>query len=60
VAITPDQAKEVGGNIWFNQENGLYRAGYVSAFPYSPLPMANAPLFFIIGFYYLALCFAYD
>lgn len=40
VAITPDQAKEIGDNLWLNQENGIYRAGYVSAFIYFPLPVA--------------------
>lgn len=27
VAVTPEQAREVGGNIYFMPENGIYRAG---------------------------------
>jgi hypothetical protein len=45
LAITPDQAKEVGGNIWFNPKKGLYRAGYASTITYSLLLMATAILY---------------
>jgi hypothetical protein len=57
LAITPNEAKEVGGNIWFNQENGLYLAGYVSTIVYSLLPTVTITLFFklFIGLCYLAL-----
>jgi hypothetical protein len=54
LAITPNQAKEVGSNFWFNEESGFYLAGYVSTIVYSLLPTTTITLFFTL---FISLCY---